>query len=86
LLLLQWGLLGTLSMALVWPFGALLAGYLAGVVTPAAFGWSFPLVVQAAPFLALAGVAVLCLVLAVALPSFKLLSARPGDLLRWQSV
>jgi putative ABC transport system permease protein len=86
MLLLQWGLLGALSMALVWPFGALLAGYLAGVVTPAAFGWSFPLIVQAAPFLALAGVAVLCLVLAVALPSFKLLSARPGDLLRWQSV
>ena len=26
LLLLQWGLLGALSMALVWPFGALLAG------------------------------------------------------------
>jgi putative ABC transport system permease protein len=86
LLLLQWGLLGALSMALVWPFGALLAGYLAGVVTPAAFGWSFPLVVQAGPFLSLAGVAVLCLILAVALPSFKLLSARPGDLLRWQSV
>lgn len=86
MLLLQWGLLGALSMALVWPFGALLAGYLAGVVTPAAFGWSFPLIVQPGPFLVLAGVAVLCLLLAVALPSFKLLGARPGDLLRWQSV
>jgi putative ABC transport system permease protein len=86
LLLLQWGLLGALSMALVWPFGAMLAGYLSGVVTPAAFGWSFPLIVQVAPFLLLAGIAVLCLVLAVALPSFKLLGARPGDLLRQQSV
>lgn len=86
LLLLQWGVLGLLSMVLVWPFGALLAGYLAGVVTPVAFGWSFPLVVLPGPFLALAGTAVGCLLLAVLLPSLRLLGTTPGDLLRWQSV
>lgn len=86
LLLLQWGLLGLLSMVLVWPFGTLLAGYLAGVVTPVAFGWSFPLVVETAPFVALAATAVACLLLAVLLPSLRLLRTSPGDLLRWQSV
>jgi len=86
LLFLQWGVLGLLSMVLVWPFGTLLAGYLAGVVTPVAFGWSFPLVVQAAPLLGLAVTAIACLLLAVALPSLRLLRTSPGDLLRWQSV
>jgi hypothetical protein len=43
LLLLQWSLLGVLCMALVWPFGTVLAGYLVAVVTPIAFGWSFAL-------------------------------------------
>ena len=43
MLLLQWGMLGLLCMVLVWPLGTLLAGYLGTVVTPAAFGWSFPL-------------------------------------------
>ena len=43
LLLLQWGMLGLLCMVLVWPLGTLLAAYLGMVVTPVAFGWSFPL-------------------------------------------
>lgn len=86
LLLLQWGVLGLLSMVLVWPFGVLLAGYLAGVVTPVAFGWSFPLIIEPGPFLALTVTAVLCLLLAVVLPSLRLLRTTPGDLLRWQSV
>ena len=82
LLLLQWGLLGLLCMVLVWPFGALLAGYLASVVTPAAFGWSFPLVLEAAPVLGLALTAVLAMMLAVVLPSLRLLRATPADSLR----
>lgn len=86
LLILQWGLLGLLSMVLVWPFGALLAAYLAGVVTPVAFGWSFPLVLAWSPLLILTGTAVLCLLLAVLLPSLRLLRSSPADLLRWQSV
>ncbi len=86
LLLLQWGLLGLLSMVLVWPFGTALAGYLATVVTPVAFGWSFPLVVHGGPFLVLTATAVACLVLAVALPSLRLLRVSPGDLLRQHSV
>ena len=36
MLLAQWGLLGLLCLVMVWPFGLMLAGYLAKVVTPAA--------------------------------------------------
>ncbi len=86
LLLLQWGVLGLLAMVLVWPFGTLLAAYLAGVVTPIAFGWSFPLVLAWTPLLLLAGTAIACLILAVLLPSLRLLRSSPADLLRWQSV
>jgi putative ABC transport system permease protein len=82
LLLLQWGLLAMLCMVLVWPFGTLLAGYLAGVVTPAAFGWSFPLRPEWTHYFELAGIAVGCMLLAVALPSIRLLRVSTATLLR----
>jgi putative ABC transport system permease protein len=86
LLLLQWSVLGLLCMVLVWPFGALLAAYLANVVTPAAFGWSFPLRLEWGHYLVLAGLAAGSMTMAVLLPSLKLLRISPGALLREQSV
>ena len=85
LLLAQWGLLGLLSMVVVWPFGTVLAAYLAGVVTPVAFGWSFPLQIEWPPYLRLALTASGALVLAVLLPSIRLLRASPAALLRAQA-
>jgi len=85
LLLTQWGLLGLLCMVVVWPFGAILAAYLAGIVTPVAFGWSFPLVFAWPHYLELAATASGALVLAVLLPSIRLLRASPAALLREQS-
>lgn len=85
LLLTQWGLLGVLCMVLVWPFGTFLAAYLATVVTPVAFGWSFPLSPEWSHYLWLAISAALALVLAVLLPSLRLLSASPASLLREQA-
>lgn len=82
LLLAQWGLLGLLSMVLVWPFGTALAGYLAGVVTPVAFGWSFPLRLDGAHYARLAGLAAGCLGLAVLLPALRLVRTAPAAMLR----
>lgn len=86
LLLLQWGLLGLLCMVLVWPFGAALAAYLTFVVTPVAFGWSFPLRLAWAPFAVLAAVALAALAAAVILPSLRLLRTSPAALLREQAL
>jgi putative ABC transport system permease protein len=86
LLLLQWGMLGLLCMVLVWPFGTTLAGYLAVVVTPAAFGWSFPLRLDWQHYLVLAALAAACLMMAVALPSLRLLHTSPAAMLREQNV
>ena len=86
LLLLQWGMLGLLCMVLVWPLGTLLAGYLGTVVTPAAFGWSFPLQLEWQHYLVLAALAAGCLVLAVFLPSLRLLYTSPAAMLREQNV
>ena len=85
LLLAQWGLLGLLCMVLVWPFGTLLAAYLGSVITPVAFGWSFPLHLDWKHYLLLALVAVSSLVLAVSLPSYRLLRASPATLLKEQA-
>jgi putative ABC transport system permease protein len=85
LLLSQWGLLGLLCMVLVWPFGTVLAAYLAGVVTPVAFGWSFPLRPDWVHYLVLALSAAAALILAVLLPSLRLLRASPATLLREQA-
>ncbi len=86
LLLLQWGMLGLLCMVLVWPFGTTLAGYLAVVVTPAAFGWSFPLRLDWQHYLVLAALAAACLMMAVVLPSLRLLYTSPAAMLREQNV
>ena len=86
LLLAQWGMLGLLCMVLVWPLGTLLAGYLGMVVTPAAFGWSFPLQLEWRHYAALTVLAAASLVLAVALPSLRLLFTSPAALLREQNV
>jgi putative ABC transport system permease protein len=86
LLLLQWGMLGLLCMVLVWPFGAILASYLAGIVTPVAFGWSFPLRIEWPQYLVLAALASACLVLAVLLPSLRLLRTSPAAMLREQAL
>jgi len=86
LLLAQWGMLGLLCMVLVWPLGTLLAGYLGMVVTPAAFGWSFPLQLEWQHYLVLAIMAAVSLMLAVILPSLRLLFTSPAALLREQNV
>ena len=86
LLLLQWGLLGLLCMTLVWPFGTLLAAYLSGIVTPVAFGWSFPLRPEWTHYVELALIAAGCLVLAVLIPSLHLLRTTPAAMLREQTV
>ncbi len=82
LLILQWGLLGLLAMVLVGPFGALLAAYLASVVTPVAFGWSFPLLWSWPSLMTLAITAALAMMLAVLLPAMQLLRATPAVHLR----
>jgi putative ABC transport system permease protein len=86
LLLMQWGLLGLLCMTLVWPFGTVLAAYLASIVTPVAFGWSFPLRPDLQHYIVLALTASGSLMLAVALPSFRLLKTSPAELLREQTL
>jgi putative ABC transport system permease protein len=86
LLLLQWGLLGALCLLLVWPFGAVLAGYLVYVVTPVAFGWSFPLRLEFGPYLQLAALALVALAAAVSLPSLRLLRTPPASMLREQAL
>ena len=86
LLLIQWGMLGLLCMALVWPLGTLLAGYLGAVVTPAAFGWSFALQLDWQHYLVLAALASGSLMLAVILPSLRLLYTSPAAMLREQNV
>ncbi|MDX1381100.1 MAG: FtsX-like permease family protein, partial [Xanthomonadales bacterium] len=86
LLVLQWGLLGLLCLLLVWPFGVALAAYLVYVVTPVAFGWSFPLRLPLAPYLQLAALALVALAAAVSLPSLRLLRTSPAAMLREQAL
>ena len=86
LLLIQWSMLGLLCMVLVWPFGTLLAAYLAWVVTPVAFGWSFSLHLEWDHYFVLVALAVGCMTLAVVLPSLRLLQVSPAAMLREQTV
>ena len=86
LLLLQWGMLGLLCMTLVWPFGTALAAYLGAVVTPTAFGWSFPLKVEWQHYVSLAALSGGSLMLAVLLPSLRLLRTSPAAMLREQNL
>ncbi|MFT7288975.1 MAG: putative ABC transport system permease protein [Halieaceae bacterium] len=85
MLLCQWGVLGAICTLLVWPFGAALAWYLAAVVTPVAFGWSFPLQLELAPYARLAALATAALLLAVVFPSLRLLRVSPAAMLREQN-
>jgi putative ABC transport system permease protein len=78
----QWGLLGLFCTVLVWPFGAALAGVLAGVVTPVAFGWSFALRPDWGHYPALVLLAFTCLLAATAWPVLRLVRAEPGVLLK----
>jgi putative ABC transport system permease protein len=82
LLAAQWGLLGLLCMIIVWPFGTALAWLLAELVTPRAFGWSFPLVLEWGHYPRLALTACVALLLAAMLPAMRLLNASPADLFR----
>jgi len=86
LLLLQWSMLGLLCMVLVWPFGTLLAAYLAMVVTPVAFGWSFSLHPEWSHYIILVALAICCMTLAVVLPSLRLLQVSTAAMLREQTV
>jgi len=85
MLLLEWGVLGLLCVLLVWPIALLLAWVLSNRVTPAAFGWSFELLPEwrhlPVLFLTTAG----ALVMAIILPSLRLLRASPAYLLREQT-
>ena len=60
----------------------LLAGVLAGVVTPVAFGWSFALRPDWAHYPTLWLLAFGCLLLAAALPALRLWRTPPGAMLR----
>ncbi|MEO0436925.1 MAG: FtsX-like permease family protein [Pseudomonadota bacterium] len=86
LLLGQWGALATICGVLVLPFSLALAWYLAAVVTPVAFGWSFPTLVDWAPYARLLGLALLSVLIAVALPCARLLRVSPATLLRERSI
>jgi putative ABC transport system permease protein len=86
MLLAQWALFGLLCMIVVWPFGTMLAAYLGYVVTPVAFGWSFPLRPDTGHYLDLAIWSCASLLLAVLLPSWRLLRASPAVLLREESM
>jgi putative ABC transport system permease protein len=86
MLILQWGMLGLLCMVLVWPFATILAAYLGNVVTPAAFGWSFPLKPEWQHYLVLSALAATCLMTAVLLPSLRLLKTSAAVMLREQNL
>ncbi len=60
----------------------ILAKYLASVVTPVAFGWSFPLQVELRHYFTLTALAVGSMTLAVVLPTLRLLRISPATMLR----
>ncbi|MDX1379976.1 MAG: FtsX-like permease family protein [Xanthomonadales bacterium] len=80
--LVVWGGLGLLCLAVVLPFGALLAWVLSSVVTPVAFGWSFGLQYDVTHLPALFLLAGLSLLLAVLWPSWRLMRTAPAAMLR----
>jgi putative ABC transport system permease protein len=85
MLMTQWGVLGLLCLALVWPIAVALAWVLSALVTPAAFGWSFALRPEWQHLPALVLTTVAALVLAILLPSLRLLRISPAHLLREQT-
>ena len=78
----QWLILTGICLVVVWPFGLLLAALLGYVVTPVAFGWSFPLIADVAHLPSLMLTAVVCVLAAVALPGWRLMRATPAQLLK----
>jgi len=85
MLMMQWGLLGLLCVLLVWPVALALAWVLSGLVTPAAFGWSFALRPEWRHLPVLFLMTMVALTLAISLPSLRLLRASPAHLLREQT-
>ncbi len=78
----QWSLLGVLSMGAVWPFGTALAWVLAQVVTPVAFGWSFPLRPDWQHYPDLVLIACASLLLAALIPGIRSLKLSTAELLQ----
>lgn len=78
----QWGLLALLCLVVVAPFGLALSAMLGLVVTPVAFGWSFPLLVNWAHLPALSVVALGSVIAAVLIPGLRLVRTTPAILLR----
>ncbi|MCM2680072.1 ABC transporter permease [Echinimonas agarilytica] len=78
----QWTLFAMLSMAIVWPFGTLLAYVLASVVTPTAFGWSFATQLYWQHYPQLALLAAACLLFATFIPTLRLRRVATATLLK----
>lgn len=75
LLFAQWGIIGTLMLLLVWPFGQSLAWILTYIVTPAAFGWRFPALWYTEHYPALVAVTLIALFIATVWPAMRLARA-----------
>lgn len=78
----QWSLLAVLCLVVVAPFGLALSAMLGLVVTPVAFGWSFPLLVNWGHWPALAMVGLGSVIAAVLIPGLRLIRTTPAILLR----
>jgi putative ABC transport system permease protein len=71
-MLMQWLLLAIGVLVLSWPIASLLANALVGKILPASFGWSMPLVLDAAPFALSSVLGLVILLPALAIPLYKL--------------
>lgn len=71
-MLLQWFLLACGVIILSWPVAIILANALVGLILPASFGWSMPLVLDIAPFAASSLIGLVILMPALAIPLYKL--------------
>ena len=78
----QWSVFALLCVVVVIPFGWLLAGVLSHVVTPIAFGWSFPLVLDWTHYPILLATAWVGVMLAVLVPNWRLLNTNVSSLLQ----
>jgi len=82
LLFMQWGIIGLLMLMLVWPFGQSLAWILTQIVTPAAFGWRFPVLLYLQHYPALVATTFMALLIATLWPAVRLARARLADQLK----
>jgi len=71
-MLLQWLLLACGAILLSWPVAMILANALVGLVLPASFGWSMPLVLDIAPFAVSSLIGLVILIPALGIPLYKL--------------